>query len=491
MINFDVITNDGNSGPKRIMAVMGGVFELGTGDIVSGCSAGSAASAKTFLAEIAPNGNLTWQTTDYSMLSTNKQLRAIGINQKVYIVGGTIGTQATNKSYSSYVDDTLALKLFVSSNYLESETALPAELARAGHGFEIVTINDTTKNPPVPRPIAYLFGGTSNNTQTPLRDDILTSFIGLDDDIDDINAAYASPGNYISPAYPLRGLGNITEVSWNASVTNTGTLDNDIKMQYRVENSLTALRTASWLNVDGDPGSASFSVNGNNVGIASAPNTGTYIQYKASLTTSQPNDRQSTPVLRGTISIKYTIDGHPSLHVKSGSFPTITSGASVAPSITIANATPPLSGSTENVLDANIESSGFLFVDLYVYPPNALVVPPTPDANGIYPLTSAAFAEISKSSLPRNTELSIAGSSWKQNCGASVSCPAANWQVIFNKPGTWTVIAVVDSGNNVNEADSVTDEWETDNTFTFTVDSQVQGGNMYLPIIFTVSPPAR
>ncbi len=490
VVNFDVITDSPTEGPKRIMAVLGGIFELGTGDAVGACTSGVAPSAKTFLAEIDSDGSLSWQTTDYSMLFPNKQLRAIGINQKIYAVGGVVSNEVTNKSYSTYVDNTLSLKNFVSSNYLENDSALPAALRRASHGFEIVVINDTTKTPPVPRPIAYLFGGT-NSGGTTYRSDVLSSLIGLDDDISDTNAAYASPGNYISPVYPMRGIGNITEVSWSASITHTGSLNNDVKMEYRVANTTLELKTTAWKPVDGDLGSTYFSVNGSNVGIASDTGTGAFVQYKASLSTDQSSNRLSTPVLRGTISVKYTVEGHPSLHVKSGSFPTITSGATVIPSIVIANATPPLSSSTESVLDADIESGGFLFVDLYVYPPGALVVPPTPDANGIYPLTSAAFAEVNKNTLPRTAERSIPGSSWKQNCGPTSACPAANWQVIFNKPGLWTVIAVVDSGNNVQEADSVTDEWETDNTFTFTVDSQVQGGNMYLPLIFTVPPPAR
>ncbi|MBA3468046.1 MAG: hypothetical protein H0T53_00245, partial [Herpetosiphonaceae bacterium] len=491
VLNFDVTTTTGSA---RMMAVLGGVFHLGTGDVSGGCNSGTADSARTFLAQIQPDGSIAWQTaTDYTMLFPNKQLRAIGINQKIYAVGGVIDSQVTNKSFSSYIDSTLALKRFVGSNYLESTTALPTERARASHGLEIITIDDTSKTPPVPRPIAYLFGGTNSATALTYRNDVMTSFIGLDDDIDDENAAYASPGDYVSRIYPLRGPGNITEVRWSASITRTASLQNDIKVEYRVANSAQLMSAAQWRVVDGDAGSASFSIDGSNVGLDSLDDTGTFIQYKATLTTAQPNNRESTPVFRGTISVKYTIDGHPSLFVKSGSFPTITPLTTVVPTIIISNAKPPQSTSTETVLDANIESSGSFFVDLYVYAPGQPVVPPTRNASGSYPLTSAAFAEISKNALPNGSELNLATVNWRLNCGpvAPSACPLATWQVIFNKEGPWTVIAVVDSGNNVTEADNITDPWESDNTLQFTVVSQVKGGTQRLPIAMrnAITPP--
>lgn len=488
-VNFDVVTSNGD---KRILAVLGGTFHLGSGDATPGqCSAGTADSAKTFLAEIAPDGNLTWQTgTDYTMLFPNTQLRAVGINQKIYAAGGLINTQPTNKVFSSYVNDQLSLQNFVSSNYLESETALNPNQRRAAHGFEYVVVNDTTQNPPVPRPIAFMFGGTSGDTQAPFRSDVLVSFIGLDDDITDQNASYANPGLYLSPAYQLRGPGNITEIRWNASIQNSATVNTDIKMEYRLGNTSAELANAAWNTVDGDPNSTHFSKADENIVVTSSPTPGQLIQYRAFLTTDQPRDRTATPVLRGPISIKYTIEGHPSLFVKSASFPTVSLGTTVQPDIIISNAKPPQSTRTESVLNADIESTGTFFVDLYVYPPDTAVVPPARDPEtGAYPLSSAAFAEINKAFLPRNGEFLIPAQAWKQSCGATTVCPQANWQVIFNKPGTWKVIAIVDSGNNVTEAETLADEWENDNTLQFDVVSQVEGGLFYLPMIFNTLPP--
>jgi len=46
------------------------------------------------------------------------------------------------------------------------------------------------------------------------------------------------------------------------------------------------------------------------------------------------------------------------------------------------------------------------------------------------------------------------------------------------------VFAIVDSQNNVAEADELTGEWENDNVYRFTVVSEVSGGTLFLPIIF-------
>jgi hypothetical protein len=491
-VNFDVLTE---AGDKRMLALIDGTYQLGAQEAVATCSPFANAtvdSATTFLAEIQEDGDLVWQTgTDYTMPQQLSQTRAVGINQKIFVAGGLLNGAATNRVYSSYVNEDLELNRFVDTNYLASTTALPVSQARAAHGLEIVTIPNPDPNK-APRPIVFMFGGISVGGS--FRADVLYGFIGLDEDVSDQSVAYANPGRYTSPAYTLRGPGTLTEMRWNATITTTGSYTTDLALEYHIATSVSGLNSAPWLPIDGDPGSSFHSISGNNIATVTppvpAPTPGKYFQYRVVFRTSAPMDKNATPVLRGPVSIKYTVDGHPSLYVKSASFPTIASVSTINPDIIIGNAKPPTSLRTESILDADIEAGGTFFVDLYVYPPGTTVVPPTRNAQGAYALTSAAFAEIPKNALPADGQLIIQPSTWKQNCGPTTNCAPANWKIIFNKMGTWNVIAIVDSQNNVNEADTINDEWETDNTFSFTVLSQIQGGEIFIPSVYKI-PAAR
>jgi hypothetical protein len=489
-ITFDVATLDA-AGSRRFLAVIGGIMQVGTASGGTGCTAQTKVSARVFMGLInETTGDLTWQTGseyDYTMPTPISQTRVVAVNGKIYAVGGILGQAqdaTTHIAYSSYMNiATLKLPSYgvsPSSNFLASPTALNTDQKRASHGLEIVSVGD--------RPIAFLFGGT--NLDGTYRRDVLYGYIGRPEDFDETTGGFATPGVYQSPVYALRGDGRVTQLQWSASISNTGTITTDLQMEYRLAANSDGIATAPWKIMDASPGTGYYSVPGVNVATTTDVATGRFIQYRTLFTTSAPNIRSATPVLRGPVSVKYVIDGHPSLYVDPvSSFPTITSGAVIVPNIKIANGLPPGSTSTEKILDADIEGPGTFFVDLYVFPPGQTGVAPVPNAVGEYPLNSAAFAEIGKQTMIVDKNYLIPASAWKQNCAAAPNCPPANWKVIFNRPGTWSAYVVVDSMDYVTEADVENTGWEADNVRKILVESTISGRSIYMPIT-SKGPPA-
>ena len=481
-INFDAVTINGS---RRMISVLGGVIQSITSSPDSCFPETAKASSKVFLGELDDNGNITWQNRDYNLPEPLSQTRALGAFNKIYTVSGLLGasqTDATRTSYSTYIDNDFSIATIGGQgNFVTNDESLALNDVRSAHGLVVVNYDN--------RSIVYMFGGTSSSIP---RSDVMATFLGRDDDINSQrNAVYPNIGVYLSPEYALRGPGAITEMQWTAAVTNTD-VQTDIQMQYRLANTSAELKTALWIDADADTASARYSVNGLNTARPTDSTLGRFVQFRALLTTNRPSERSATPVLKAPITIRYTVDGHPSMHIVSASFPIIQSGVTIEPSMVIRNDKPPTSTRNETVLDANIadpegQYAGF-FIDLYVFPPGVTATTPISDSNGAYPYNSAAYVELDKRGFTAGTQASIDPPLWKQNCGSSM-CPPAQWSVIFNKPGTWTVVAVVDSGNNIPEADEVTGEWEGDNVYTFPVQSEVRGGTIHLPVMFKNGSP--
>ena len=480
VVSFDALSADGASTP--MIAVMGGIAGI-DGEATASCPRTVQATANTYLAEINEDtGDLTWQADQYTLPQPLSQLGAIALNQKIYTSGGAIGAdqaQVTNLVMSSYANLEKKLPQLGKANFLQSTTALNPVWARAGHGLVYIDIDN--------RPIAFMFGGKDNNGN--YRSDTLYGFIGLEDDIDSENAGYANPGLYQSPVYEFRGPAQVTKLEWQASVANA-TFTTDIEMQYRLGSTPQAIRSATWIEVDADPNSPRFSVDGMNTGVVTATEQGLYFQYRALLRTSEPSNRDATPVLRGPIKVFYTVDGYPNVMVVEASMPVIEAGVEVEPTVILGNQKPITA--TETLLDADLESEGTFFVDMYVFAPGQPVTIPQPNADGTYPLTSAAYAEVNRAQLPADSSFPVSPGSWHFNCGPIGGCPPVNWRVIFNQVGTWNVVLVVDTGNNVTEADAPTIDWEADNNvYQFQVVSNFDGGQTYLPILRQIvrTPP--
>jgi hypothetical protein len=241
--------------------------------------------------------------------------------------------------------------------------------------------------------------------------------------------------------------------------------------------------------MDANPDPAFFSAPGVNVATTTYTGTGRFIQYRTTFTTSAPNIRSATPVLRGPVAIRYVIEGHPSLFVDpTSNFPQITSGAIVAPNIKIVNGLPPAPTHVEKLLDADIEGPGTFFVDLYTFPPNVTGTKPVPNALGQYPLNSVAFAEIGKQTMIVDKNYLIPASAWKKTCPTAPNCPPANWKVLFNQTGLWTAYVVVDSMNYVTESDTPNTLWEADNVLQIMVDSKITGRSVFLPVTYKALP---
>ncbi len=477
--NFDAITIESGQSTYRAFLAVGGTFELGNGDRANECTSTIEASAQVMLGKLDSNGMLTWQTQKYVLPEPLSGPRVIGVNQKIYVVGGKKGAfgEPTNRIYSSFINiDSFSLPLFGQSNFRVSENALTAQQARSAHGLELVYINN--------RPVAYMFGGIRvGNTY---QDDVLFGFVGTDADIDLTVGGYPSPGVYRSPPIQLRAPGFIEQILWDATLPNAP-INTDIQIGYKLAPTRAALDTIpNFTYVDGDTSSDKYSIQGANTGAGNPSVQGRWFQYEAQLTTQNASEPGATPILRN-LRIRYKVDGHPSLYVDTATMSTVTPAGITAFTTTFKNGIKPGSGDTENVLDADIEDEGSLFVDMYLLPPGSPDVAPRRNSDGTYPL-GVVFTEINRSNLPQDGSITLDGFSdntlWRRTCPqATVDCPLVVWQSLLNQTGAWKVYLVVDSANNVNEAETPAGQRELDNVYSFTVNSTVAGGTIRLPVV--------
>lgn len=480
--NFDAVTIENGESTYRAFLVVGGTFELGNGDRANECNTTLEASAQVMLGKLDSNGMLTWQTQKYVLPEPLSGPRVIGINQKIYVVGGKQGAfgNPTNRIYSSFINiDSFTLPVFGQSNFRVSENALDADEARSAHGLELIYINN--------RPVAYMYGGIRvGNTY---QDDVLFGFVGTDADIDLTVGGYPSPGVYRSPAVQLRAPAVIEQMMWEATLEAlppNPPINTDIQMQYKLATTRAGLETAQWQTVDANPGGDKFSVQGQNTAAGLPAVQGQWFQYQALLTTQNSSQAGATPILRN-VRIKYKVDGHPSLYVSNATMSTVTPTGITAFTTTFKNGIKPGSGDTENVLDADIEGEGTFFVDMYLLPPGSADVPPSRNGDGTYPL-GIVFTEINRSNLPQDGTITLDAFSdntiWRRSCpAATIDCPLVTWQTIFNQTGVWKVYLVVDSGNNVTEAETPAGQREFDNVYGFNVTSTVAGSTIRLPAV--------
>ncbi|WP_110513849.1 hypothetical protein [Herpetosiphon llansteffanensis] len=467
----------------RALIVVGGTFELGSGDQANGCSITREGSAQAFLGRLDRNtGMLTWESQRYLLPEPLSGPRVIGVNQKIYVIGGRQGTigNPTNRIYTSYINvNSFSLPVFGQSNFRVSENALEAEQARASHGLELIRIDN--------RPLAYMYGGI--RVGTTYQDDVIFGRVGTPDDFDFSTGGYPSPGIYRSPAVQLRAPAIIEQMLWDATLETVlpePAINTDIQMQYRLATTRAGLESAPWQIVDGSPGTDKYSANGPNTATGSAVVQGQWFQYQALMTTQDPNLVKATPILRH-VRIKYKVDGHPSLYVDNASMSTVTPAGISAFSMTVKNGIKPGSNDTENVLDADIESEGTFYVDMYILPPGSVDAPPSRNADGVYPY-GVAFTEVNRANLPQDGSFTLDGFSdntlWRRTCSlATIDCPLVVWQSLFNQAGVWKVYLVVDSGNNVTEAETPAGSREFDNIYSFNVTSTVVGGTIRLPVV--------
>lgn len=473
--NFDAITL---TSTYRAFLVVGGTFELGTGHVADGCTRTVEGSAQAMLGKLDTNGMLTWESQRYVLPEPLSGPRVIGVNQKIYVVGGRQGSAGnpTHRIYSSYINiDAFTLPVFGQSNFRVSENALQTSQARSAHGLEIININY--------RPVAYMYGGIQvGNTY---QNDVLFGFVGTDADIDLTVGGYPSPGVYRSPAVQLRAPAMIEQIHWDANLQ-APPINTDIQIQYKLATTRAALETAQWQTVDASPGTDKYSVQGPNTATGIPSVQGQWFQYQALMTTQNASEAGATPILRN-LRIRYKVDGHPSLYVDNATMSTVTPTGITAFTATFKNGIKPGSSDTENVLDADIEGEGTFFVDMYLLPPGSADVPPSRNGDGVYPL-GVVFTEINRANLPQDgfTTLDAVSDNtiWRRTCpAATTDCPLVVWQSLFNQAGTWKVYLVVDSGNNVTEAETPAGTREFDNVYSFNVTSTVVGSTIRMPVV--------
>ncbi|GAA5526650.1 hypothetical protein [Herpetosiphon gulosus] len=485
--NFDAVTTESitqtNTSTYRALLVVGGTFELGSGDQANGCSITREGSAQAFLGRLDRNtGMLTWESQRYVLPEPLSGPRVIGVNQKIYVVGGRQGTigNPTNRIYTSYINvNGFSLPVFGQSNFRVSENALEADEARASHGLELIRIEN--------RPVAYMYGGIRLGTT--YQNDVIFGKVGTADDFDFNSGGYPSPGIYRSPPVQLRAPAIIEQLIWDATIESVppeDPINTDIQMQYRLATTRAGLESAQWQTADGSPSTDKYSVNGQNTAAGSPVIQGQWFQYQALMTTQDPSLPKATPILRH-VRIKYKVDGHPNLYVDNATMSTVTPAGISAFSTTLKNGIKPGSGDTENVLDADLEMSGTFYVDMYLLPPGSADVPPSRNAEGIYPY-GVVFTEVNRANLPQDGTFTLDGFAdntlWRRTCpAATVDCPLVVWQSLFNQTGTWKVYLVVDSGNNVTEAETPAGTREFDNIYSFNVTSTVAGSTIRMPVV--------
>jgi len=139
---------------------------------------------------------------------------------------------------------------------------------------------------------------------------------------------------------------------------------------------------------------------------------------------------------------------------------------------------------TPPALAADVDGSGWFFVDLCIYGPNASGPPPTLPLTSTNKQCSKAYAQINKATMGANTTYPV--THWFDSSSATEQ-PVELLQ-FFKQPGTYTVYVAVDSyfdpatspKGYVDEGDL--DKGESNNVsaaFTFPV--QAIGHGSYLP----------
>lgn len=460
------VTPDGNT---PLLVTAGGVIELGSGDTTGGCQTVAQVTDRMFVAEIdAATGNLAWQgqpDQQYALHRPLRHPRLIDIKNKIFVAGGFTGPVSamspTNEVAYTFVTENLILARYPDAHVLVSDAVMPASLA--GHGMELVVVDG--------RPLAYLLGGYHGGagTATSPQDTVMVGPVGLEGDFIEDGGSRASHGIYLSQRYDLGVHSPLVGVDWTAAVSATAAISTDVRLAYRMADTISGLGEAPWTIVDGDTAHPRFSRDGANSVTADLGLSGRYIQFSADLTT---NHTAVTPRLL-RVSVDYVIDGNPSLFVSAAQFPRLRPGAATAPTVTIANRLPAGSTFPEPILDANVSGDEFVSVALYAFAPGTQVVTPTGGIDTPYPATYVASARIETAHLPADAAYTIPPDVWRTDC-AQGQCQV-DWSAIFNQPGAWTVIVVADSAAEIREPDL-----EADNVRQLTVQVDYPA---YLPLI--------
>ncbi|NOK59700.1 MAG: hypothetical protein GFH27_549285n224 [Chloroflexi bacterium AL-W] len=421
-----------------------GLYYMGgqTGNIVDGDTP-AVRSSTVYRAAVQGDGRLSWSGETYTLPEARIGHASVTANGNIYVTGGqpSNSDEPDRSVLTSYVEDDLALPSFGDANFLGND-ALPAP--RTEHAS--VFVKATTDNLEVPETgFVYVLGGQGDTGDGIPEDDqgsdgVIYSRVNGDEDLE--NSGYAPTGWFYSEPFDINfQQAEIQEINWATEIDRAANMD--IRLDYRVSSANTCdnpgWSDADWQVLDGSPGDALNSVDGQNT-VGDLTADARCFQYRARLTT---GSTEATPSLLN-VSIKIFIPGSPDLKVIRLEGLTNSRNQFTGMDITIQNeyAGP----ADEPTLAADAEGPGQFFVDMFIFGPGE--TPQTPQLPiDRFPSgpSSKAYTRVNKSLMGVGASLSLTNYTWCLSSGEPTSCTPAPLIELFPIAGTYTVIVGVDS----------------------------------------------
>jgi hypothetical protein len=401
------------------------------------------------------NGTLTWTSPpapspwEGTLPEARIGMAGVEFHGNLYVTGGRpSGAQPQKAVLTSYVEDDLTLPDIgdQGSNFLRNADVLLK--ARSHHASVVVPATPT--DGVLAEAYVYVIGGEGDSsvsdpdpTDDLGSDTLIYGKIGTSEDRK--TTGFALTGWFYSKAYDINITGaELQKVNWTTVLTHPM----DIKMEYRVSVptggacvDAGAFTNSSWVPLDGTL-DAYFSQNSANSQAMPPLTKARCFQYRAKLTTT--GDRKSTPALLN-VSILVYIPGSPDLKFKEMAALRGSGGKTLTGlKIVITNQ----NDSSPPTQPADIEGGGSFFVDLCVFGPGDSPVKPTLPLSDANTQCSDAYAQISKSTMGKDTTFLI--TQWCKT-GPGPGCTVLDPKSLFTKPGNYTLYAAVDSYGYVKE----------------------------------------
>lgn len=447
--HFDIGNGPGGGVGGDVLYVMGGQTRpLDLGQEYNGnvyrALINSSNGALTWTSAAGPN---QWQGT---LPEARIGMGSVEFRGNLYLTGGRpisggVPAAPEKSVLTSYIEDDLTLaQLGQGSNFLRNNPD-PLRSPRVHHGTVIVPATPTVSAPNAA--YVYVIGGQGVIGDIDTSDDQGSEKVtyGKIGGTDRPTNGFAPTGWFYSAAHSINFDGaQLQQINWTTAITRTSPTDPamDVQMQYRTSAAAdctlsTAFDGALWQDLDGSPNDSFRSVNsGNSVSLGALP-VARCFQYRAYLTSAS---RAVTPALLN-VSILVQVPGSPDLKVSSINDLHSGDGSLTGLTVSILNHNDFPNSPTRA---ADSESQGSFFVDLFVFYQDEPVIQPSVPLSAADKARSKAYANISKSDMGPDKQLTI--TQWCDANPAISGCQTINLLTsVFARPGTYTVIAVVDS----------------------------------------------
>ena len=446
-------------------------------------------SSTVYRAFVGANGQLTW---DFGWQGTLPQSRTafsgVTFHGSLYAVGGLPNNsdQPDQGVLTTYVEDNMQLHQFNAgevppgvdgggSNFLKND-ALP--FARAFHATAIVPADDTSQN----TAFVYVFGGRGNTADgNPLDNfgtaNVIFGRIGGGEDVN--TTGYASSGWFYSKPYDVdfggTQVAQLQTIRWYSQINRTNAAGADIAVQYRISSGDTCATAtwdeSSWKSVKATQSDA-LHQSANGVNTSPPINLAARcFQYRANLAT---DNYLVTPSLLN-MSIDVFVPGNPDINFPTNGITPLKNGTTLTGvKVVIQNV-----NKFEPTLAADLDLSGSFFVDMCIFGPGEAVVKPTIPFTNQNMQCSDAYADINRSLMSANATYNI--TKWLASKGTNHDQPV-DILSFFKTPGTYSIIVVADSYNNVYEGEA--NKGESNNiSQTITFNLSKTGYIAYVPLV--------